>query len=56
MPYYITDSADGCDGWATVTADGRVLGCHADKQGAIDQMVAVSVATGERAGGDLANH
>ena len=54
MPYFITDQADGCDGWATVKDDGEVIGCHADKQGAIDQMVAVSLAEDMEPGGERA--
>jgi hypothetical protein len=51
MPYYISDTQPSCSGWATVNADGKVLGCHDIKDAAIKQMVAVSVATGERAAG-----
>lgn len=53
MPYFITDSADGCDGWATVKDDGEVMGCHTTKQAAIDQMVAVSLAEGIEPGGNV---
>jgi len=54
MPYYITDDAAGCDGWATVKDDGEVMGCHTTKQEAIDQAVAIAIAEdstyeGERA-------
>lgn len=52
MPYFITDQADGCDGWATVKDDGEVIGCHMTKQGAIDQMVAVSLAEDMEPGGE----
>ena len=41
-PYYITDSAEGCSGWATIKEDGEVMGCHETKQGAIDQAVAIA--------------
>ena len=44
MPYYITDEAEGCSGWATVKDDGEVMGCHTTKQGAIDQAVAIALA------------
>jgi hypothetical protein len=44
MPYFISDQAEGCNGWATVKEDGEVIGCHSTKQDAIDQMVAVSLA------------
>ena len=41
-PYYITDSAEGCSGWATIKEDGEVMGCHETKQDAIDQGVAIA--------------
>lgn len=58
MPYYITDQNPNCSGWA-VMAEGdaeKIFGCHATKQDAIDQAVAVSLADdelfiGERAEG-----
>ena len=50
MPYYISDKQDDCSGWATVkeNADGsyETIGCHDSKQGAVDQMIAVSLAEG----------
>ena len=54
MPYYISDSAEGCSGWATVKDDGEVMGCHTTKQEAIDQALAIALAEdseylGERA-------
>jgi HK97 family phage prohead protease len=54
MPYYISDSAEGCAGWATIKEDGEVMGCHATKQDAIDQGLAIAQAEdstfeGERA-------
>ena len=52
MPYYITDNAAGCSGWATVKEDGEVIGCHTTKQEAIDQMVAVSIAEEIEPGGE----
>lgn len=52
MPYFITDSAPSCDGWATIKEDGEVIGCHATKQAAIDQMVAVSIAENMEPGGE----
>jgi HK97 family phage prohead protease len=52
MPYYITDKAQDCSGWATIKEDGEVIGCHTTKQGAIDQMVAVSVAENLEPGGE----
>jgi len=57
MPYFISDTAEGCDGWATVKEDGEVMGCHTTKQGAIDQALAIAIAEdstfeGERAAPD----
>jgi len=52
VPYYITDKAQGCSGWATIKEDGEVIGCHTTKQGAIDQMVAVSIAENLEPGGE----
>jgi len=46
MPYFITDDADGCAGWATVKDDGTVMGCHGSKAGAIAQAVAIALAEG----------
>jgi hypothetical protein len=52
MPYFITDSSPDCSGWATIKEDGEVIGCHTNKQDAIDQMVAVSIAEGIPPGGE----
>jgi HK97 family phage prohead protease len=52
MPYFITDKADSCSGWATIKDDGEVIGCHANKQDAIDQMVAISLAEEMEPGGE----
>jgi HK97 family phage prohead protease len=52
MPYFITDTADGCSGWATIKDDGEVIGCHTTKQDAIDQMLAVSLAENMEPGGE----
>ena len=52
MPYFITDTAEGCSGWATIKDDGEVIGCHTTKQDAIDQMVAVSIAEDIEPGGE----
>lgn len=56
MPYYIEQGNDACmvGEWATVKEDGEVMGCHATKQGAIDQGVAIALSEdstfeGERA-------
>ena len=54
MPYFITDKAEDCAGWATVKEDGEVIGCHTTKQDAIDQMVAVSIAEDMEPGGERA--
>jgi len=54
MPYFITDTAEGCSGWATVKEDGEVIGCHTTKKDAIDQMVAVSLAEDMEPGGERA--
>lgn len=57
MPYGITANHPECDAWATVKveADGTLalLACHADKQSAIDQMVAVSLDEGEEPAGEV---
>jgi len=52
MPYFIQKDHPDCSGWATVDADGVVLGCHTTKKDAIDQMVAVALATDEPIGGE----
>ena len=52
MPYFITDTAEGCSGWATVKEDGEVMGCHTTKQAAVDQMVAISLAEDIQPGGE----
>jgi len=54
MPYFITDSAEGCSGWATIKDDGEIMGCHTTKQAAIDQMVAISIAEDIEVGGERA--
>lgn len=51
MPYFITDSSPECPAWATVKADGSLLGCHPTKEAAIKQMVAVSIQEGIEPGG-----
>ena len=55
MPYYITDKAADCEAWAVVKDDGELLACHATKDEAIAQMVAVSLAEGIEPGGELRN-
>lgn len=54
MPYFITNSNPDCSGWAVEKEDGEVMGCHATKQDAIDQMVAISVAEDMPPGGERA--
>lgn len=48
MPYGISQTQSDCATWATVKrdTDGSIItmGCHEDKQSAIDQMVALSIA------------
>ena len=51
MPYFVEQTSGG---WATVKDDGTVLGKHATKKQAIDQMVAVSLAEGIPVGGERA--
>jgi HK97 family phage prohead protease len=57
MPYYISDKESDCAGWATVkeNPDGsfETIGCHDSKQGAIDQMIAVSLAEGMEPMGEI---
>ena len=52
MPYFVTDSHPDCSGWAVEKDDGELLGCHATKQDAVDQMVAVSLAEDIEPGGE----
>jgi hypothetical protein len=54
MPYFITDESPDCSGFATIKEDGEVIGCHATKQDAIDQMIAVSIAEDIEPGGERA--
>ena len=59
MPYYISENQSDCDGWAAVKqeSDGSytTIGCHASKQDAIDQMVAVSIAEDIQPGGEVSS-
>ena len=59
MPYFISDKQSDCAGWAAVKeeADGTytTIGCHENKQDAIDQMVAVSIAEEMQPGGEVSN-
>lgn len=59
MPYYISNEMNDCAGWATIKADTpsstpETIGCHQNKQDAIDQMVAVSLAEEMEPMGDWA--
>jgi HK97 family phage prohead protease len=55
MPYFIAKDREGCKaGWAVVDETGAILGCHPSKQSAIDQAVAVSIATEEPFEGERA--
>lgn len=54
MPYFISNTNPDCSGWAVEKEDGEVMGCHATKQDAIDQMVAISVAEDMEPGGERA--
>jgi HK97 family phage prohead protease len=47
MPYYITDEAADCSGWAVVDQGGEVFGCHETKDSAIAQAVAISLGDDE---------
>jgi len=51
MPYFITENASECEAWAVVKEDGELMACHPDKQSAIDQMIAISLAEGIEPGG-----
>jgi HK97 family phage prohead protease len=57
MPYYISDKQSDCDNWATVKQENdgsyTTIGCHANKQDAIDQMVAVSISEDMEPGGEI---
>ena len=54
MPYFITDQSAECSAWAVVKDDGEVMGCHETKDGAINQMVAISASEGIEPGGERA--
>ncbi|MFZ9750564.1 MAG: HK97 family phage prohead protease [Candidatus Nanopelagicales bacterium] len=59
MPYYISENQSDCAGWATVKqeSDGSytTMGCHTNKQDAIDQMVAVSISEDIEPGGEVSS-
>jgi HK97 family phage prohead protease len=43
MPYFITEKAADCSGWAVIDNGGEVFGCHNTKASAIKQAVAISI-------------
>jgi HK97 family phage prohead protease len=48
MPYFIAKDREGCKGgWAVIDSAGEIFGCHASKQSAIDQAVAISISDKE---------
>ena len=57
MPYFISDKQSDCSGWAAVKeeTDGTytTIGCHDNKQDAIDQMVAISISEDMEPGGEV---
>ena len=53
MPYFITDQSPDCPVWATVKEDGEVMACHATKDDAVAQMVALSINEDMEPGGEL---
>lgn len=56
MPYFIAQEVEGCKGrWAVVSDAGTLHGCHDRKQDAIDQGVAIALATGEEFMGERSN-
>jgi uncharacterized protein len=55
MPYFIAKDRVGCEsGWAVVDETGDLVACHDGKQGAIDNAVALSIATDEPFEGERA--
>ena len=55
MPYFIAKNRVGCEsGWAVVDEAGDLVACHDSKQGAIDNAVALSIATDEPFEGERA--
>jgi HK97 family phage prohead protease len=55
MPYFIAKNRVGCEsGWAVVDDTGDLVACHDSKQGAIDNAVALSIATEEPFEGERA--
>jgi HK97 family phage prohead protease len=55
MPYFIAKNRVGCEsGWAVVDDEGDLIACHDSKQSAIDNAVALSIATEEPFEGERA--
>jgi HK97 family phage prohead protease len=55
MPYFIAKNRVGCEsGWAVVDDTGDLVACHDSKQSAIDNAVALSIATEEPFEGERA--
>lgn len=55
MPYFIAKDRDGCvGGWAVIDDGGELIACHDSKQSAIDNAVALSIATEEPFEGERA--
>jgi hypothetical protein len=57
MPYYISsdEALTGCPRWAVIKDDGETVTCHANKEDAIAQMVAISIAEKLPPGGEWEN-
>jgi len=57
MPYLVSNKQSDCSGWATVKQedDGSytTIKCHDNKQDAVDQMVAISIAEDMEPGGEV---
>jgi hypothetical protein len=51
MPYYISKTQKSCSGWAVISSDRVIHGCHKTKAAAIKQMVAISIAQKMTPGG-----
>lgn len=54
MPYFITQKAADCSGWAVIDNGGEVFGCHNTKASAIKQAVAISINDDEPFAGERA--
>ena len=52
MPYYISKTQKTCkSGWAVISSDKVIHGCHKTKTAAIAQMVAISISQKMTPGG-----